>query len=109
MPRIAHGESVTPEQLQQAQEALASQAAEVDVGFAVAAAPALQSFDFMFPELQTNRANLLTASPNTVARLKKLGRAMVDPGGTDPGDSTIPALYTYFGQFVDHDITLERT
>lgn len=37
---------------------------------------------------------------------------MVDPVeelGTaqDPGDSSIPAVYTYFGQFVDHDITFE--
>jgi hypothetical protein len=29
-----------------------------------------------------------------------------NPGSTD-GDSGIPAAYTYFGQFVDHDITLE--
>jgi hypothetical protein len=35
---------------------------------------------------------------------------MQDPGaGGDPGDSTIPAIYTYFGQFIDHDITLEAS
>src|SRR4029450_5147673 len=35
-----------------------------------------------------------------------LGRAIVDPGAAT-GDSNVPAIYTYFGQFVDHDITLE--
>ena len=25
------------------------------------------------------------------------------------GDGQVPAIYTYFGQFVDHDITLEST
>jgi nucleoid-associated protein YgaU len=28
---------------------------------------------------------------------------------TQPGDSEIPAAYTYLGQFIDHDITLEAT
>jgi hypothetical protein len=40
--------------------------------------------------------------------LKQLSFAMVDRnqrGGSN--DSPIPAAYTYFGQFVDHDITLE--
>ncbi|MEU2199392.1 heme peroxidase family protein [Isoptericola sp. NPDC019482] len=43
-----------------------------------------------------------------VAALKKLGAAMVEPGGPpNPDlDSTIPAVYTYWGQFIDHDITL---
>jgi len=41
-----------------------------------------------------------------VAALKQLGRTMVDENV--PGeDSGIPAAYTYFGQFVDHDTTLE--
>ena len=32
------------------------------------------------------------------------------PGGgmTGPGDSQIPAAYTYFGQFLDHDITFDN-
>jgi nucleoid-associated protein YgaU len=109
MPRIGHGEVATPEQLQQAEQALASRTAELDFGFAVAAPTALQDFDFLFPELQDDPANLLAESPDTVRRLKELGRTMHDPGGPDPGDSTIPAIYTYFGQFIDHDITLEAT
>jgi hypothetical protein len=47
-----------------------------------------------------------------VANLKKLGDAMsatFDPptDGKDPEESGIPALYTYLGQFIDHDITFD--
>ena len=46
----------------------------------------------------------------TETNLKALGTAMEarrdDPfDGTDPEESGIPALYTYFGQFIDHDLT----
>ena len=30
-------------------------------------------------------------------------------GAKGPGDSAIPAIYTYFGQFLDHDITFDET
>jgi nucleoid-associated protein YgaU len=108
MPRVAHGSSATPDQLRQAHEALSDRAAEVDLGFAVAAPAALQDFDFLFPELQDDDANLLPRSATTVTRLKELGRAMVDPGPAT-GDGRVPAIYTYFGQFVDHDITFETS
>ncbi|WP_419808452.1 hypothetical protein [Sphingomonas sp.] len=44
--------------------------------------------------------------------LRALGNAMSadaeDPfDGVDPEESGIPALFTYFGQFVDHDITFD--
>jgi nucleoid-associated protein YgaU len=110
MPRVAHGEVATPEQLHAAERDLAAQAASVELGFAVAAPAALQDFDFLFPELQDDDANLLPKSATTVKRLKELGATMQDPGaGGDPGDANIPAIYTYFGQFVDHDITLEAS
>ena len=38
-----------------------------------------------------------------------LGQALVDPFTPGSGDSTIPAGFTYLGQFVDHDITFDRT
>jgi len=48
------------------------------------------------------------------AALMTLGAAMTatfDPpkDGEDAEESGIPALYTYFGQFVDHDITFDPT
>lgn len=50
------------------------------------------------------------------ALLGQLGNMMGDPGRdpnpashnpADPGVSTIPAGFTYFGQFVDHDVTFD--
>src|SRR4029453_13215842 len=110
MPRVAHGSSVTPEELQLAHEAMARTAAEVAAGFAVAAPAPLQDFDFLFPELQNDPAKLLKTGRLTGRGLRGPGRRMADPGAEpDPGDSEVPAIYTYFGQFVDHDITFEQT
>jgi hypothetical protein len=62
----------------------------------------------MFPDLQVDKGNLLDESPDTVKNLHLLGQAMRDPGeGTIPG-IPVPAIHTFLGQFVDHDITLER-
>jgi Animal haem peroxidase len=46
------------------------------------------------------------------AALEKLAEAMaagIDPpkDGPDPEESHIPAAYTYFGQFIDHDLTFD--
>jgi hypothetical protein len=48
----------------------------------------------------------------SAANLAALGEAMSAPpdpakDGPDAEESGIPALYTYFGQFVDHDITFD--
>ena len=40
------------------------------------------------------------------AATKKLARAMVVGGG---GAGALPAGYTYLGQFIDHDLTMDRT
>ena len=74
MPRLAHGATAPPEQLRQAHADLAARAAEVALGFAVAAPAALQDFDFLFPEVQDDDANLLPRSATAVKRLKELGR-----------------------------------
>lgn len=49
---------------------------------------------------------------DTQANLKLLGKAMVgtddkSKDGPDTEESGIPALYTYLGQFIDHDITFD--
>jgi hypothetical protein len=106
---MAHGAAIAPEQLQQAREALASQVAEVPFAFAAAVSVTEQRFGFMFPRRQ-NPANRLPTSAATVRRLKALGRTMVEDREGAVGDAaTLAALYTYFGQFVDHDITLETS
>jgi hypothetical protein len=64
-------------------------------------------FGYMFPELQLDDANLLEPSLKTVTNLRQLGDAMKDPGEVIPG-IPIPAIHTFFGQFVVHELTLER-
>ncbi|GAA4950986.1 hypothetical protein HD597_002653 [Nonomuraea thailandensis] len=39
----------------------------------------------------------------------RIAAAMVPAGETGQPDSEIPAGYTYLGQFVDHDLTMDRT
>lgn len=109
MPRLAHGATIRPADLVRAVAAVAENSAEVPFAFAAALPANLQKFDFLFPNLQNAEKNLLLESAATRDNLIKLGRAMHDPGDGPTGDSVIPAAYTYFGQFIDHDVTLETT
>ena len=45
------------------------------------------------------------------AKLEALAKAMIDnsPGSPTGNNDKIPGGFTYFGQFVDHDITLDLT
>jgi hypothetical protein len=45
-------------------------------------------------------------TPQSATILRKVGRAMIVEGG---GNGNIPAGYTYLGQFIDHDLTMDRT
>jgi hypothetical protein len=65
-------------------------------------------FGYMFPELQRDDNNLLENSPKTLKNLRNLGNAMEDLGEAKIPGIPIPAIHTFVGQFVDHDITLER-
>ncbi|MFN7023269.1 MAG: peroxidase family protein [Pseudorhizobium sp.] len=61
------------------------------------------TFGFMFGDLSAEPENRLPEGQSTIDALRALGIAMAeDPTGAE---STIPAAYTYFGQFIDHDIT----
>jgi hypothetical protein len=108
MPRSSHGSVITTDQIDAAREALAKRSREIPGAFAAFRSDDLQDFDFLFPRLQKDSDNLLPESSETPAKLAALAQTMKDanPGSPD-GDSNIPAAYTYFGQFVDHDITLE--
>ena len=76
-----------------------------------ASSPAFQGrFGRMFRSLPAAKYGATDEESQTA--LKKLGSAMTsgpdDPkDGADPEESGIPALYTYFGQFIDHDITFD--
>lgn len=65
-------------------------------------------FDYLYPDAARSPACLLPAGQSTIDGLKALGLAMADTGtSANPGnsDSNIDAIFTYLGQFIDHDIT----
>jgi hypothetical protein len=65
-------------------------------------------FRYMFDDLQDlyPEAHLpVEPAAAVVASLKALGTAMVEQPGAATPDSTIPPILTYWGQFVDHDLT----
>src|SRR5678815_1062245 len=67
-------------------------------------------FGRMFRSLP--RAQFGSSETENSANLHKLGDAMSavfdkPKDGKDEEESGIPALYTYFGQFVDHDLTFD--
>jgi hypothetical protein len=119
MPRLAHGEVIRVDPVEVAAAVLTADSPETARAIANALQSHRRNFDLLFPDLQNDPANLLMeSSPQTRNALVELGRTMRDafdvdfppPNGADPGDaSDIPAAYTYFGQFIDHDITLEAT
>ena len=55
----------------------------------------------------TRNATKLAFNVTNRARLVALGQAMAAPGRDVGADSPIPAGFTYVGQFVDHDVTLD--
>jgi Animal haem peroxidase len=75
---------------------------------AVGASPApgqpAAMFGRMFPKLAPFRPDG-TDEMTSLANLAELADSMLEPGGGV--DTTHGALYTYFAQFIDHDITLD--
>src|SRR5918993_5598030 len=112
MPRSLHGRiKVTDDTLAKAREEVLERISEVETGFAVVKRLEFKRrFDFLFLELQDDPVNLLPVSRATRDALRDLGEAMADPNlNVADGDANFSAAYTYFGQFVDHDITLEKS
>ncbi|MBD5788165.1 hypothetical protein IF650_18560 [Cellulosimicrobium terreum] len=75
------------------------------------------AFDYLFPHVAGAFPSFHLAHGNgrtatTVQALKDLGTGMVTLPAVVPGqpprdlNSHVPAVYTYWGQFIDHDITL---
>lgn len=63
----------------------------------------LAMFGRMFPKLSPLRPD--ADESTSLANLAALSAAMIEPGGGF--DTTHGAAYTYFAQFLDHDITLD--
>src|SRR5215210_37911 len=118
MPRLPHGLDITPDTAAKARSAVADRIADVPLGPSIVKPVDVRRFDFLFPGLQNDPDNLLPESRATRDNLVALADAMAEPVPTDPNqdpdkdpnrDSNISAAYTYLGQFVDHDITLEAS
>ena len=67
-------------------------------------------FGYFFPDVADSANCLLDPSQATLNALERLGDAMGDPGpgqpvNREPNDSDTPSIFTYFGQFIDHDLT----
>jgi hypothetical protein len=122
MPRLPHGMIINPETVRKADEAINESIAQELLGFARDKPVDLRRFDFLFLNLQDDDKNLLPVSRETRDALVDLGEAMAEPfvepsevgGPNDPfdrdpeRDAKFSAAFTYFGQFVDHDITLDQ-
>jgi hypothetical protein len=74
--------------------------------------PPIESpFEYLLPELKTKPEAHLPGDPAKVTKdLRTLGEALIDNAPATATDavevnSTIPAVYTYWGQFIDHDMT----
>src|SRR6056297_2138478 len=57
-------------------------------------------FDYFF-----SKAPMPDHDVSTTAALDALGDAMVDQAPGDVDNTDVPAIITYLGQFIDHDIT----
>ncbi|WP_138466970.1 heme peroxidase family protein [Poseidonocella sp. HB161398] len=57
-------------------------------------------FGYLFPD-----APIAAHGPGTTARLDALAEAMVAQPALDEGHSQIPSVFTFLGQFIDHDVT----
>jgi Animal haem peroxidase len=65
-------------------------------------------FDYFFPEFDSDESSHLPADDpaKTVAALNALGSAMVEQVPAPAAqDAPVPPVYTYWGQFIDHDLT----
>lgn len=63
------------------------------------------TFGYMFPRLVRIKRKTLNYTPAIRSLLEQLGTEMGSKPNTN--DTSIPAGYTYLGQFIDHDITLD--
>jgi len=103
MSKTSHGD-IIPLETREFSGALAESANQGN-----AQAPNSWPFSYIF-DLQNDPSRLLPELPDggTVKNLRTLAMSMHDkPADPAPGVA-VPEIYTFLGQFIDHDITLER-
>jgi Animal haem peroxidase len=89
------------------QDAAVARADDVTVADALAG---VTDFDYLFSALVDDPdkhlpADTPEAAARTVEALNALGNAMVEQGPPTGRNAPIPPIHTYWGQFVDHDLT----
>ncbi len=70
--------------------------------------PCADKFGYMTPAA-VRTATKLPFTATMQALLGQLGASMGSPAAAAGADSTLPAGFTYFGQFVDHDVTFDTS
>ena len=105
---LKHGGHVLPEDAPGAHDL----ADKLDVLLAKKGLAKGTPFEYLLKDLKKQPDAHIPGDPAAVTEnLKALGKAMIDSAGgrqTDPAvevNSNIPAVYTYWGQFIDHDMT----
>src|SRR5215217_1087451 len=106
MPSPQHGQLASLAQVKEKLDAIRNILLELGLASAPLSFTKLSPYGYMFPELQDDPDALLPEDESTVEKLIALGHSMKEPAGT-PRESSIPSAYTYFGQFIDHDVTQE--
>jgi Animal haem peroxidase len=73
--------------------------------------PAVEPYPGDIPEMRKFRFSRIgpKGTPVKRATVEALATAMTATGGDDSAGPTIPAGFTYLGQFIDHDLTLDKT
>lgn len=96
--QFSHGGYVKQQTVERALDGTNIQAIDVET-----------DFDYLFPDLARDSNSLLPSDDTTyvIKKLKDLGESIIEQDSSEVDDlnSRIPPVYTYWGQFIDHDIT----
>lgn len=107
MARIKHSNTVLLKEFDQALQVVRKATTDISIASSPFKIYEPTPYGYMFPQLQMDPTALLPSGKETVRGLCELGREMNESGDNPKLESGIPSAYTYFGQFVDHDISLE--
>ncbi|QTD57191.1 peroxidase family protein [Parasphingorhabdus cellanae] len=102
--RMSHGEKLGGKNLHQMQDQM--QQANLTLNDPGPLQDGTFPFSYMFPNLQNSSSRLIEEN-QTVDNLLELAKAIAATPADQDVDGPIPAAYTYFGQFIDHDLTLD--